>query len=49
MKFSKVKIGADRSSLQAGAEMLSMRLDNDVVANQIQCGLFCGPFPTVLR
>src|SRR6266542_2223105 len=48
VKFSQVDVGADRSRLEAGEKLLGLSLDNDAVANQVQCRLLCGPAPAIL-
>jgi len=41
-------IRADRARLEAGKQLLRLSLDNDAIANPVQCGLLCGPAPAIL-
>ena len=43
VEFPQVNIRADRARLEAGEQMFGLRLNNDAMANEVQCGFFCRP------
>jgi hypothetical protein len=48
VKFPQMNVSADRSRLETGEKLLRLSLDNDTVANQVQCRLLCGTAPAIL-